>query len=94
MMVGKELFEQLGGFDEKLPDAGSDIDFCLRVQEAGYRIVWTPEAELYHEGPLGGDSLSGRQAEYFKRRWAKFLERDSYYSPNLTLRYEDLGYRV
>ena len=94
MMVGKELFERLGGFDEKLPGAGSDIDFCLRVQEAGYRIVWTPEAELYHEGPLGGDSLSGRQAEYFKRRWSKFLERDPYYNPNLTLRYEDLGYRV
>ena len=94
MMVRKELFEKLGGFDEQLPGAGNDIDFCLRIREAGYRIVWTPEAELYHDGCPASDSLNSSQAEYFKRRWAKFLKGDPYYSPNLTLRYEDLGYRV
>jgi GT2 family glycosyltransferase len=94
MMVRKQLFERLGGFDEKLPGAGADIDFCLRLREAGYRIVWTPEAELYHDGPLGSDSLKGRQEKYFRRRWADVLKCDAYYSPNLTRRYEDLGYRV
>ena len=94
MMVRKKLFEQLGGFAEQLPDAGNDIDFCLRIREAGYRIVWTPDAELYHDGTFASDALNGRQGEYFKRRWAKVLKGDPYYSPNLTLRYEDLGYRV
>ena len=94
MMVRKVQFQQLGGFDERLPDTCNDIDFCLRIREAGYRIVWTPNAELYHDGPLGSDSIRGSQAKYFKHRWAKTLKCDPYYSPNLTLRYEDLSYRV
>ena len=36
----------------EMPDTYNDIDFCLRIRETGYRIVWTPEAELYHDGPL------------------------------------------
>ena len=94
MMVRKRVFEQLGGFDEQLPDACNDIDFCLRIREAGYRIVWTPEAELYHRGPLASNFVDDRQAKYFAQRWGKFLKNDPYYNPNLTLRYEDLGYRV
>ena len=70
-----------------------DIDFCLRLREAGYRIVWTPEAELYHDGPARLFTKR-QQGEYFRRRWAGVFKNDAYYSPNLTLRYEDLGYRV
>jgi GT2 family glycosyltransferase len=94
MMVRKNVFEQVGGFAEDLTETCNDIDFCLRVREAGYRIVWTPEAELYHDGPMASDQLEGMQAENFKRRWAKILENDPYYNPNLTIEYEDLGYRV
>ncbi len=93
-MVRKDVFEELGGFDEQLPGTYNDIDFCLRIREAGYRIVWTPEAELYHDEPLARNSVDGRQAKYIKQRWAKILKNDPYYSPNLTLRYEDLGFRV
>jgi GT2 family glycosyltransferase len=94
MMVRKELFEKLGGFDEKLPGTYNDIDFCLRIREAGYRIVWTPEAELYKDEPLARNSVAGKQAKYFEQRWGATLKNDPYYNPNLTLRYEDLGYRV
>jgi GT2 family glycosyltransferase len=94
MMVRKEVFERVGGFDEQLAGSYDDFDFCLRLQEAGYRIVWTPEAQLYHDGPLANNSVDRGQEAYFKRRWAKILEHDPYYNPNLTLRYEDLGYRV
>jgi O-antigen biosynthesis protein len=94
MMVRKEVFEELGGFDEQLQGTYNDIDFCLRIREAGYRIVWTPEAELYKNEPLARSSLNRRQAKDFERRWGKVLKNDPYYSPNLTLRYEDLGYRV
>ncbi len=93
MMVRKEVFERLGGFDEQL-STYNDVDFCLRIREAGYRIVWTPEAELYHDEPITSNSVNGKETEYFKRHWAKILEYDPYYNPNLTLRYEDLGYRV
>ena len=49
MVIRKEIYEKVGGLDElNLPVALNDVDFCLRVREAGYRNVWTPFAELYH----------------------------------------------
>ncbi len=39
---------QLHGLDEEFTVAYNDVDFCLRVRDAGWRIVWTPYAELYH----------------------------------------------
>ena len=94
MMFRKDVFDRLGGFDEQLPGAYNDVDFCLRLREAGYRIVWTPDAELYHDEPASRSRANGREARYFKSRWDKVLKNDPYYNPNLTLRYEDLGYRV
>ena len=95
MMVRKPLFEQVSGFDEQLPDIYNDIDFCLRIRAAGYRTVWTPEAVLYKDDePLARNDPDGRHAEFFEQRWGKVLKNDPYYNPNLTLRYEDLGYRV
>ena len=65
MMVRMEVFEKLGGFDERMPGAYNDIDFCLRIREAGYRIVWTPEAELYCDGTFS----SKRRAIRRPMRW-------------------------
>jgi GT2 family glycosyltransferase len=92
MMVRKDVFKQVGGFDEQF-GAYSDVDFCLKIREAGYRIVWTPDAQLYHDG-LTSFHTKGGQSRYFKNRWADVLQNDPYYNPNLTLKYEDLGYRV
>ena len=47
-LVKRELYLQVGGFDENLAVTFNDVDFCLRLREAGYRIVWTPYAELIH----------------------------------------------
>jgi GT2 family glycosyltransferase/SAM-dependent methyltransferase len=95
MMVRKRVFDQVGGFDEELSAAHNDIDFCLKVREAGYRIVWTPWAELYHdESPSPGRGRNSREVAYLKKRWEKVLTNDPYYNPNLTLRHEDFGYRV
>ena len=95
MMVRKEVFEEIGGFDEKVSAAYNDVDFCLAVRKAGYRVVWTPWAELYHDGAVPPEN--GRKSAdipYLKKRWGKLLENDPYYNPNLTLRHEDFGYRV
>ena len=92
MMVRREVFEKLGGFDEREPGTYNDIDFCLRLRQAGYRIVWTPEAELYCDAPAA--SVDSMETEYFRERWAHVLKSDPYYNPNLTVRYEDVGYRV
>jgi hypothetical protein len=56
--------------------------------------VWTPDAQLYHDEPASRSRVDGRDAKYFKNRWDKVLKNDPYYNPNLTLQYEDLGYRV
>ena len=48
MLVRREVFEELGGFDEAFPVAFNDLDFCLRLGRAGYRTLYTPHAELIH----------------------------------------------
>jgi GT2 family glycosyltransferase len=95
MMTRRAVFDEVGGFDESLPIDFNDVDFCLRVRRRGYRIVYTPYAELYH---LESSSLSGRiqskeEIAYMQRRWAEELQRgDPYYNPNLTRHY--LDYRL
>src|SRR5690606_20225784 len=48
LVVRRDLFDEVGGLDERLEVAFNDIDFCLRLREAGYHNLWTPFAELYH----------------------------------------------
>lgn len=95
MMVRREVFEQVGGFDEELSVAYNDVDFCLRVREAGYRIVWTPYAELYHhESASRGFAMDPREIAHFQKRWGGIVKHDPYYNPNLTLEREDFGLRM
>jgi GT2 family glycosyltransferase/SAM-dependent methyltransferase len=95
MMVRKDVFDELGGFDESLPIAYNDVDFCLRVRQAGYRIVCTPHAELYHvESASRGYPKNEREFIDMQRRWGKVLMNDPYYNPNLTLDREDFGLRM
>lgn len=48
MMMKKEVFEEVGGFEEELSVAFNDVDLCLRIGKAGYKIVYNPHVELYH----------------------------------------------
>lgn len=94
MMVRKEVFEKVGGFDEGLRSGHAEIDFCLKVRKAGYRIVCTPEAQFYHDEKANGISAKGNGAEILRRRWGAVLESDPYYNPNFTVKHQDMGYRV
>ena len=98
LVIRKKIFEGVGGFDEyNLTVAFNDVDFCLRVREAGYRNVWTPHAELYHHesATRGFEDTPERQARfasevsYMRDRWGAILDSDPAYSPNLTLDRED-----
>ena len=98
VVVRKVIYEEIGGFNEKnLSVAFNDVDFCLRVREAGYRNVWTPYAELYHHesATRGSDDDPKKQArfameaQFMKKRWGDLLLNDPAYSPNLTLDYGD-----
>ena len=48
MVVRKEAFEAIGGFNEEFAVAFNDVDFCIRLRAAGWRIIWSPAVELYH----------------------------------------------
>jgi hypothetical protein len=87
----REVFEAIGGLDAAhLPVSFNDVDLCLRIREAGLRIIWTPFAELYHlESRSRGADLSAEQvarvageAEYMRARWGSVLDRDPFYNPN------------
>lgn len=100
LMVRKEVYEQVGGLDEEnLEIAFNDVDFCLKVREAGYRNLWTPYAELYHyesisrgaEDTLEKQARFASEVNYMQSKWGQVLALDPYYSPNLTLDREDFS---
>ena len=102
MMTKKAIFKEVGGFDEYLTHAFNDIDYCLRVREKGYLIVFTPYAELYHHESIsrGYENNPEKRArlenekEYFRSRWKAIIDKgDPYYNPNLTLDKEDFSPR-
>lgn len=93
LLTHRELFLSLGGLDDlNLPVAFNDVDYCLRAGEAGWRIVWTPFAELYHhESVSRGKDVTPQQLaraqkelRYMKKRWAQRLKHDPAYNPNLS----------
>lgn len=85
MMVRREPFEEAGGFDEVLRDAFNDVDLCLRLRERGYRIVYTPYAELYHhESASRTHEKNPAEALYMRERWGETLNEDPYYNPNFS----------
>ncbi|HEY9722353.1 MAG TPA: glycosyltransferase [Oscillatoriaceae cyanobacterium] len=71
MLIRRALFERLGGFDEGYLNGFEDVDLCLRVREAGYRVRYAPQSVVYHcEGTSEG-RFDYNQANYerFKARW-------------------------
>jgi GT2 family glycosyltransferase len=101
LVVRKEVFFEVEGFDESLCVAFNDVDFCLKVRAAGYRNVWTPFAELYHHESLTrgyNDTPEKRErywteARFMRQKWGEVLERDPFYSPHLTREREDFSIR-
>jgi len=85
-MIRRDVFNQVGGYDEKYRLAFGDIDFCIRVHEAGYRNIYNPNAVLYHyEGMSRGYDTPVDDTIYGYNRFEQYLiKNDPYYSPNLT----------
>ncbi len=100
LMTRRSVFEQVGGFEEKLSHAFNDVDLCLKMREQGYLVVYTPFAELYHhESVSRGYETTPEKKERFHQEWAFCDDRwgellragDPYYSPHLTLVREDFS---
>jgi len=101
LLARKEVYEEVKGLDaENLKISLNDVDFCLKLVAAGYRVVWTPYADLYHHESIsrGYEDTPEKAArfekerQYMLRHWGKFLTADPAYSPNLTLDTQDFVY--
>lgn len=100
LMVKKSVYNAVGGMDVELKVAFNDVDFCLRVKEAGHKIIYNPFAVWYHDESKtrGAEDTPEKierfrgEIEYFQRRWADFLYKgDPAYNPNLALDRHDFA---
>ena len=91
MMTRRTVFDEAGRFDEKLPTDFNDVDYCLRLRAAGYRVVYTPWAQLYHHesASFGARQQDMGELAEMRRRWAAVIDSDPYYNPNLTREFPD-----
>lgn len=102
MAIRKEVFDQVGGFDEGFRVTYNDVDLCLRFYEAGYQNVYTPHVKLLHHESISvglPEEVAKRDTKefqdamaMFKKRWAKYIEHDPNINPNLSK--EDALYEV
>ena len=102
MLVKKSAFDEVGGLTEELAVAFNDIDFCMKLRQAGYLIVYNPYAELYHyesksrglEDTPEKVARFNKEMQIFERRWPDIMrDGDPYYNPNLTLKSQDFSLR-
>ncbi|NMC64473.1 MAG: glycosyltransferase family 2 protein [SAR324 cluster bacterium] len=100
LLMRKKVFEEIKGFDENLSVAFNDVDLCLRIRRAGYKIVYTPYAEFYHHESIsrGYEDTTEKLArfdkeiDFMKKRWKDELLNDPFYNPNLTHLSEDFAF--
>ncbi|MEO0773956.1 MAG: glycosyltransferase, partial [Pseudomonadota bacterium] len=69
LLMRRELYRELGGFDEGLPLNYNDVDLCLKIREAGHRIVIDPAIRLYHFESLSKTGTYGWEVQKFLERW-------------------------
>ncbi|MGI8890490.1 MAG: glycosyltransferase family 2 protein [Chthoniobacterales bacterium] len=94
LLLRRKAYLESGGFDEEhLKIAFNDVDFCLRLRRRGYRIVYTPYAEFYHEesasrgfeNTVAKDKRFKNEIQCMHDRWGEMLLQDPAYNPNLSL---------
>jgi GT2 family glycosyltransferase len=96
MLMRRDLFDGLGGFDEHFATHYQDVDLCLRIGRAGRRILYTPRAVLrHHESATRGASYDHLDRALLLDAWGETIARgDPYYSSLLSLSGADYRPRV
>jgi GT2 family glycosyltransferase len=99
-MVRTSVFDEVGGFDESFGTEYNDVDFCLKIIEAGYRNLYVPHCELYHYESMSRGHPHSTSESYkkhvkevnlFRKKWKKYVENDPCYNPNLSLGVHNFG---
>jgi O-antigen biosynthesis protein len=102
LMCRREVFESVGGFEEKLTVAFNDVDLCLKIVAKGYKNVYLPHVIIYHyeSKSRGYEDTPEKQARFIKEinymrsKWEDFVKYDPCYSSNLTREAEDFSIRL
>ena len=97
LLMRRDVWDEVGGLDEDFPVAYNDVDLCLKVRAAGYRILWTPDALVYHlESQSRGKDVTPAKRERLSKdknrlieRWGALLESDPFHSPNFSSKHVD-----
>jgi O-antigen biosynthesis protein len=84
LMTPRRLFEQVGGLSVELPVNYNDVDFCLKLREAGKRVVYDPDLVLHHfESSTRSSEVNDWEKELFLSRWLPLCAVDPYANPNM-----------
>jgi|GEM_PF-2872571 len=95
LMTHREVFERVGRFDEvEFPVNLQDVDYCLKVNAQGLRVVYTPDATLLHYETSTRKEFgaSEREMQVLRERWGAWIDDDPFYNPNLTRTAEDYSW--
>jgi hypothetical protein len=77
MMIRRDAFDQIGGFDERFyPAWYEDVDFCSRLDRAGWEIYFIPDAVFIHEGGYSADALgAGAFLQAYYRNQLRYAQK-------------------
>lgn len=99
MLVKKSIYHEVGGLDESFAVAFNDVDFCLKVRDAGYRNIYTPFAEMYHhesasrgkEDSLAKKLREQKEVNLIKQRYGESMYQCPAYNSNLSITSENFS---
>ena len=78
-LMRRNVYQEVGGLSVQFPNSFNDVDLAFKTLEAGYRIIWTPHAKLYHfESVSRGVTVDERDLHRLMTRWGRFLDNDEY----------------
>jgi len=80
MLVRKDIFNEIGGFDENFRNGYEDIDLCLRIKELGKDVIYCPESMVYHYESIseGRNESYDENRKLFLKKWSDKVQQDDY----------------
>jgi GT2 family glycosyltransferase len=101
-MCRRDVFEEVSGFEEDLPVAFNDVDFCFKLVDQGYKNIYLPHVVLYHyESKSRGhedtpEKLARmfQETKYMQNKWDKIIKNDPCYNPHLTRKSENYNIEI
>ena len=78
-MIRRDVFNEVGGLSLQFPNCFNDVDLGFKILNAGYRIIWTPHAEIFHfESASRESAIKQSELTLLLNRWGQFFDKDGY----------------